>query len=73
MGKPAPKELSDAPVLSLEMSYLWRIFVELRNSSTNAISFQEMDAYVRLTGINLSPAEVDLIRELDLIHAKESQ
>lgn len=73
MGKPAPKELRDAPALPLEMSYLWRIFVELRNSSTNAISFQEMDAYVRLTGINLSPAEVDLIRELDLIHAKESQ
>ena len=65
-----PKELDDAPELRSELGYLWELFVSLKNASSGAISYNEINSYMSIYG-KLSTFEVDVIRELDNLHAKE--
>jgi len=44
--------------------------VSLKNASSGAISYNEINSYMSIYG-KLSTFEVDVIRELDNLHAKE--
>ena len=65
-----PKELENAPKLDPKLNYLWSIFVELKNSSENSISFPEINAYMQIYG-DLSVFEIDTICHLDTLHSQE--
>lgn len=43
--------------------YLWAMFVELK--SAGPVTFSEMVAYQQMTGVRMSPVEVDVMRRLD--------
>lgn len=55
----------------LDLGYLWSMFTELhsaRNSngtSPHGITFLEIGAYCALTGYNVRPWEVEVLRKLD--------
>lgn len=63
-------ELAVLP-LPRELDYLWRAFWRLagRRQSTGfgpaRISWMEIDAFVRLSGVRFTPWEIELIEELD--------
>jgi hypothetical protein len=65
-----PKELDNEPELRQELSYLWELFVSLKNASSGAISYNEINSYMSIYG-KLSTFEVDVIRKLDTLHAQE--
>ena len=65
-----PKELDEEPELREELVYLWDLFVSLKNASSGAISYNEINSYMSIYGI-LSTFEVDIIRSLDILHAQE--
>jgi hypothetical protein len=50
---------------------LWGLFVSLKNASSGAISYSEIQAYMAIYG-DLSIFEVDAIRALDTLHFKET-
>ena len=53
------------------LSYVWRIFISLSNtrgqgfSGGSPITFEQMKAYMDLTGNYIGPKEVDVILKLD--------
>ena len=51
--------------------YLWVLFVTLKNASSGAISYPEIQAYMAIYG-DLSTFEVDAIRALDTLHSQET-
>lgn len=61
----------NAPKLPHEMRYLWRTFVSLHRArgsngwGPSPITWSDLDAYCRLTGVALDPWEVEAIRALD--------
>ena len=58
-----PKELADAPELPDGTEYLWLLFCDLKNAGR--VSYSEMAAYQAMTGVELTPLEVDCMRRLD--------
>lgn len=48
-----------------EISYLWPLFCEIKNSCENVITFRDIKAYCELTGEILEPWEVRAIRYAD--------
>ena len=44
--------------------------MSLKNASSGAISYNEINSYMAIYG-NLSTFEVDIIRNLDILHAQE--
>ena len=66
-----PKELDEKPELNDKLAYLWGLFVSLKNASSGAISYSEIQAYMAIYG-DLSIFEVDAIRTLDTLHFKET-
>lgn len=69
LGRP-PKELADAPKLDANLSYLWSIYVELKNASDGPIGYNDIKAYCELCG-DLTPWEVETVRHLDELYARE--
>lgn len=67
-----PKELAERPILRNELTYLWVLFVSLKNASSGVISYTQIKDYMAIYG-NLSPFEVDAVRSLDLLHSKENK
>ena len=65
-----PKELEDAPKLDPKLSYLWAIFVELKNSTPDCITYPQINAYMQIYG-DLSVFEIDSISHLDALHSQE--
>lgn len=65
-----PKDL-DGPDFPNLMSHLWTAFLDLNNSrsmgqySANPISYQEIEAYCRLSAVPLTPRDVDAIKAID--------
>ncbi len=61
----------DGPELPEALAHVWLWFTELSNarqsgfSGVQPISFQDIDAWKRLTGAQPSPDEVALLRQLD--------
>ncbi len=59
------------PAFPDEMVYLWRIYHRLRRriavgfAGPNPIGWQDIDAFVRLTGFRLKPWEVEAIEAID--------
>ena len=66
-----PKELADAPTLRNELSYLWALFVNLKNATGDTISYGEIQAYINIY-CDLSTFEIDVIRTLDELHNSEA-
>jgi hypothetical protein len=68
------KEERAAPELPRDFVHVWNAFIELhgaRGSSgfgPNPIPFQEIAAYRAVTGVDLSPWEVKVIRALDTVY-----
>lgn len=56
------------------MRYLWRTFQSLHRArgsngwGPNPISWSDMDAYCRLSGVALDPWEVEAIRAIDDVY-----
>jgi len=67
-----PPEL-DLPPLPADMRTFWRSFLRLHRSRSaqQPIAFEAIVAYSTLTGHQFSPDEVDLICDLDQVHAEE--
>lgn len=69
-GKPHPR-LADAPRLPEGCEALWTWFNELHGSrgsngfGPSRISFVDIDAWQRVTGLRLAPWELDAIRRAD--------
>lgn len=65
------------PPLPRELAYLWRVFLKLsarRGSNgfaASPISYLDIDAFCRLTGTSLSPWEIELIEDLDILARKD--
>lgn len=68
------QEAAKPPALPLAFAHLWNAFIELhqaRGSSgfgPNPISYAEIAAYRAVTGADLSPWEVKVIRALDTVY-----
>lgn len=67
----------ECPPLPDALAYLWVAFCRLsarRTSgfSINPISWSELDAFIRLTGVRLSPWEIRIIEELDDLFRREN-
>jgi hypothetical protein len=54
-----PPELLSTPTLSEELTACWDAYVKLETHS-----YTEIDAYIRLTGLELEPWEVEAIMAL---------
>ena len=57
-----PKDLEE-PEIPERFDRVWDLFWEMRNGES--ITYQELDAYQRLTGESVSPWEVEQIRFMD--------
>jgi len=66
-----PKELDEEPLLNAKLSYLWALFVSLKNASDGTISYTEIQSYISIYG-DLSTFEVDAVRALDALHLREA-
>ena len=60
----APASLLDKPNLDEDLAYLWHMFIEIRRGCEK-IGFIEIDAYSRVTGVELSSWECSLMIEVD--------
>lgn len=66
-----PQMLRDRPLCPDGCEGLWQAFKELHASRANSgfgpmrISFAEIDAFQRVTGLSLKPWEVEAIRRAD--------
>jgi hypothetical protein len=63
-----PKELINAPKLRSEAQAIWILFCELTQAS-----YTELASYVTMTGISLSPWEVEAIMKLTRYMGEELQ
>ena len=55
--------------VSPALAHLWNDFVEIKNGSAgDRISYQDIDAWQRLTGASLSSTEISLIKRLERIY-----
>jgi hypothetical protein len=61
-----PQGLLDKPDLPENGAYLWEMFCEIRGGVSGDITYQDIDAYVRLMSDNIAPWEVDAIIRIDL-------
>jgi len=61
-----------APPLSFEVEYLWSEYVHIKSgvSGDGGIQYRDLDAYQRVTGVELSPWESSLIFEIDRLRKK---
>lgn len=56
----------------LALAHLWNVFVELRNAAGGSgfgpvpVSFQDIETYGRLHGIDFEPWEVNVLHTLDV-------
>lgn len=66
-----PQKYLKIPEVPAFIYYLWNWFLELRNGS--AISYQEIKSWSELTGKNIQPYEVEIIKALDHEQWKMSQ
>ena len=68
------QEEAHAPALPLDFAHVWNAFIELHQCrgsggfGPNPISFTEIASYRHVTGIDLSPWEVKVIRALDTVY-----
>lgn len=66
-----PARLRDAPELPLVMEPLWADFLQLHNTRGSSgfgaarISFVDIDAWQRVTGVRLRPWQIEAIRAAD--------
>lgn len=66
-----PQMLLDRPLCPQGCEALWQIFRELHASRGNSgfgplrISFLEIDAFQRVTGVRLKPWEIEALRRAD--------
>jgi len=67
-----------APDLPRDFAHIWNAFIELHNARGSggfgpcAITYSEIAAYRDLTGVDLSPWEVKVIRALDTLYIEVS-
>ena len=67
-----PKELADLPEQPEGTEFVWQMFNELSMTrgvglaGALPITYGEIDAYQRVTGLTLQPFELQAIRELDM-------
>ena len=69
MGR-LPDELANAPACPAELGHVWRWFAELnarrpRGEGDHPISYAEIDAWARLSGIQARPFEVAALLAVD--------
>ena len=53
------------PELPVELEYLWLQYVEIRKGCVT-VSYQDIDAYSRVSGYELTPWESDLMLKIDM-------
>lgn len=59
------------PSFPSALSYVWRIFIELSNtrsqgmSGPSSITYEQMKAYMDITGNEIGPKEASVITKLD--------
>lgn len=73
-----PSDL-DGPEFPSAMSHIWSAFLDLSQtrgqgfSGPLAITYQEIRCYCDLTGIDMTPYEVKLVKRLDVIYLRKSK
>lgn len=66
-----PKEL-DGPEFPSVMSHIWSVFLDLSSTRPQGfngplpIPYNEIKSYSELTGVDLGPKDVEIIKRLDL-------
>lgn len=74
-----PERLKEAPELPHTLAYVWDWFLDLNSSRQHTmegeapISYLEIDAWIRVTRVEVSPWEVALIRRLDKVRFKQKK
>lgn len=72
------KEERKAPELPLDFAHIWNAFIELHQARGSngfgpvPISHMEIASYRAVTGVDLSPWEVKVIRALDTLYIETS-
>lgn len=64
-----PQKLKERPKLREECLYLWSLYIEIQKGS-DSVGYLEIDAYKRLIGADLTPWQVSLMIEIDLIRRR---
>ncbi len=64
-----PSELKDAPKCPDDMYYLWEWYKEIL-TPPDRITYQEIDAWSRMTGHSLLECEIKVIRALDNVRQR---
>lgn len=67
MTKKKPSGL-DFPDMPKEFEYIWRWFVKIANAGE--VNLLTIESFSRLMKIDLSPSEVNLILEFDLVQRR---
>jgi len=59
-----PQGLAEKPDLPSEAAYVWGLYVEIR-AGVESVGIVELDAYQRLTGVNISPWECSVLLQIE--------
>ncbi len=61
-----PEGLLNAPQMPDNLEYLWQEYIDIRKGC-DQLSYIVIDAYQDVMGYELSPFEIDLLLEVDLL------
>jgi hypothetical protein len=64
------RELSEKPELPESMSHLWSRYLEILAGRQDRITYADLDAYERVTGVKLLPFEARTIMSIDATRHK---
>jgi len=64
------------PPLPLELEHVWRAFCRLNarrrvGFALEPIGYADLEAFIRLTGVKLSPFEIRLVEDLDNLYREK--
>ena len=63
--------MAERPRLRAELLPYWGLFVDLKNAADGPVKYTQISAYSAVYG-ELSIFEVDMIRALDQLHARQT-
>ena len=58
------EELQDRPVLDENLVYIWNLYTDIKKGC-DGLNFTDLDAYQRVTGINITPWEASVLLETE--------
>jgi len=57
-------ELQERPVLDENLVYIWNLYTDIKKGC-DGLSYVDLDAYQRITGITITPWEISVLLETE--------